>query len=184
MRLRLHTPLRGGFTLVEAVIAISLAAMAGAVLLAGVNASVKVTDDALRETIALGMAEQLMDEIVARPHNRTTTSSSLPRAQFDDVLDYAGYTAGPPVDPWKIQLGKDDVQGALRHANFMDPSGLIDNWQERVTVQAVKEDGTSQVLTAGQDPDFVSIDVRIVYTDPSGTIRELARLRRVVAYVD
>ena len=55
---------RGGFTLIEALAAIALAAIAGSALLYGTTASIQNTDDTMRRTIAYGMAQQLMDEVV------------------------------------------------------------------------------------------------------------------------
>lgn len=184
MRVRTQRGSRSGFTLVEALVSIALAAIAGSVLLVGVNSSLNTTRDALRDTVALGIAERLMDEIVSKPRSRTTTSPSQPRVLFDDIMDYTNYAARPPVDPWKIALGRDDGQGGLRHPNFQDPSGLIDNWQEQVIVQPIREDGTDTALAAAELPKYLAVEVRIICTEASGAVRELARLKRVVAYVD
>jgi type II secretory pathway pseudopilin PulG len=180
MRLRLHIPSRGGFTLVEAVIAISLAAMAGAVLLAGINASVKVTDDGMREMIALGTAQQLMDEALGNLWGGSTTSP--PRTNFDQIDDFADYQSMPPVDPSGIALGKDDGQGGERHPNFQATSGLLDRWQQQVLVYPVDLSNPSVQLTSGTS-ECHAVEVRIIYNDPQNGARELARLRRVIAHV-
>jgi hypothetical protein len=167
--------------LVEAVIAISLAAMAGSALLVGVSASVKVTDDGMREMIALGMAQQLMDEAVGNLWGGSTTSA--PRTNFNQIDDFANYQAMPPVDAYGVALGKDNGQGGLRHTSFQAASGLLDRFQQQVFVYPVDESNPSTQLSTGSSSECHAVEVRIIYNDPLHGARELARLRRVIAHV-
>jgi len=175
MRPRRHR--RTGFTLVEAMVSIALAALAGSVLLAGINASVKVTDDGMNETIAMGMAQQLLDEIVG---NRLTTGTTSGRSSFDDVFDYANYQSTPPVDPWNVALGTDDGVGGQRYKEFWATSGLLERWTQKVLIYPVS---TASPSTQVSSSTCYAVEVRILATDPSGATKELARLRRVLAYV-
>ena len=181
MRMRLQRDSRSGFTLVEAVVSISLAALAGSVLLVGINASVKVTDDGMREMIALGLAQQLMDEAVGKLWGGSTTSP--PRTNFDQIDDFANFQSTPPVDAWGVALGKDDGQGGLRHVSFQATSGLLDRWQQQVLVYPVDASNPSVQLGTGVSSECHAVEVRIIYNDPQSGARELARLRRVIAHV-
>lgn len=184
-----------GFTLVEALVAISLAALAGTVILLGMNGSLKVTDDAMNGLIATGMAQQLMDEIAGAPYAEAGESAwqttlgpdsndrlGGSRERFDDIGDYGGYSSQPPVDPWGIALGCDDGEGGQRHESFR-VAGALGRWRQVVTISYVNENDLSQGLPLAQTSDYRAIEVRILYDLPVGGQRELAKIRRVVPYV-
>jgi type II secretory pathway pseudopilin PulG len=180
MRIRTFRRRRAGFTLVEAVISISLAALAGSVLLVGINSSVKVTDDAMHETIAAGIAQQLMDEIVAYPWGGSTTSGT--RIGFGEIGDFNGFTSQPPVDAWGIALGKDDGSGGQRPAAFQAPSATLDRFKEYVRVYYVNPASPSTELTSGTS-ECRAVEVRVSYVEANGATKELVRLRRVISHV-
>ncbi len=172
MKMRSVGNRRTGFTLVEAIVSISLAALAGSVLLAGINASIKVTDDAMHETIAMGVAQQLMDEIAARPRGDGTTRSATCRKDFTDIDDYSGYSAAP-VDMWGHTLGQDHItdegDGTLRAANFQIASTFLNRCLVKVSL-ATADDGYRYTVT-------------VTVVDTGQGNREMARLQRVVTYV-
>jgi len=187
---------RGGFTLVEALVAIGVAVMAGSVLLLGLNSSVQTTEEAMRQTIAQGIAEQLIDEVVgcrymapgATPYQTTFGPSGSERATgtrelFNDVDDFDGFAAQPPEDPWGVPLGKDDGVGGERHPVFQLPESYFDNWREEIEIGYVDESDLTASLPHGQVSDYRLVEVRVLYDRPEGGARELARVRRVVAYV-
>ncbi len=187
--------LRAAFTLVEALVAISITAIAASVLLLGVHASVQTTEEALKQTIALGMAEQLLDEVLgARYHDADADDGheinlgpsgwegqGSGRERYDDVDDYNGVRAEPPEDLWGIELGTDDGEGDARHPSFRVPAGFLDHWRQEIDVYYVG----APDFTTPSDPekDYRAVEVRIYYNDPNGGSRELANLRRVVAYL-
>lgn len=184
------------FTLVEALLSISVAAIAGSVLLLGISSSLQTTNEALQQTLADGMAQQLMDEVVggryhavdASPYQISFAPSSYElggsgRERYDDVGDYHGLRSRPPTDLWGIELGKDDGEGSERHANFQAQAGLLDNWRQEVDVYYVGPSDLTTRLAAGEVSDYRAVVVRIVYVDPERGERVLAELRRVVAYV-
>src|SRR5207249_7453023 len=55
-----------GFSLIEALIALTITSMAGAVLLLGVQSSLDTTLEAVERTIADGVAQQTMDEVLTK----------------------------------------------------------------------------------------------------------------------
>src|SRR5262245_37131325 len=54
------------FTLIEALIALSITSLAGAVLLLSVQSSLETTVEAVQRTIADGIAQQTIDEILTK----------------------------------------------------------------------------------------------------------------------
>lgn len=190
-----HRRMRG-FTLVEALIAISILAIASTVLLVGSSSSLQTTDEALKQTIAAGMAAQLMDEVLGATYcaNRYSghqfdlgrsvwESGGTGRERYNDIDDYDDVRTQPPTDMYGVPLGKDDGQGGQRHAAFQCSPGFVQYWRQEIDVFYVAEGDLSTPLPYGVASDYRLIEVRIVERPPGKPARELARLRRVVAYV-
>ena len=191
-----RTRVPAAFTLVEALVSISLTAIAASVLLLGIHSSLQTTDEALEQTIAAGMAEQLLDEILgARYHalgfdgyQITFSPSSYEQAgsgreRYDDIDDYDNLNNRPPEDLWGIELGTEDGEGGRRHVNFRVPAGFLAGWRQEVDVSYVAEADLTSPLPFGQVSDYRTVEVRVFRVDPQRGSRELAKLRRVVAYV-
>src|SRR5690348_9785981 len=105
-----------GFSLIEALIALSITSLAGAVLLLSVQSSLDTTIDAVDQTIADGIAQQTLDEILTKRYVGPTESATATTlgpstsellsggtAYFDDADDYNGYTA-IPIKGWYGEL--------------------------------------------------------------------------------
>ncbi len=185
-----------GFTLIEALVAICLAALAGSALLLGTTSSIYSTDDALRQTIANGMAQQLMDEAVGcrymdlggSPYQTTLGPDAAEtvggtRKLYDDTGDFNGFRSQPPTDLYGATLGTDDGQGGQRNAAFQCRAGFFQNWQQEIDVYYVSDTDLATPLPAGQTSDYRAVEVHIIYNDPASGSRELVQLRRIVAYV-
>jgi len=185
-----------GFSLVEALVSIAITAIAGSVLLLGTTASLQTTDDAMQRTIAYGMAQQLMDEITGcrymdlggspydnPPKPSTTEAVRGTRELFDDAGDFNGWRGQPPTDFYGVPLGADDGQGGQRNPAFQCRTGFFQNWRQEVDVYYVSDADLTQRLPSGQVSDYRAVEVRIMYNDPNRGARQLAGLRRVVAYV-
>ncbi len=185
-----------GFTLIEAMAAISVTAIAGSALLLGISASVQGADDAMRRTIAHGMAEQLMDEVMGcrymplggDPYQTPIGPSAAKaaagtRAAFDAIGDFNGYRSQPPVDRYGVALGLDNGQGGLRNAAFRCDPAFLQNWRQEVDVYYVADSNLTTQLPSGQTSDYRAVEVRIVYADSQSGPVTLAQLRRVVTYV-
>ena len=195
-RARRPSRLAAAFTLVEALVAISITAIAASVLVLGVHASLQTTDEAVEQTIALGMAEQLLDEVLGARYHAVGVDGyqvnfgpswyeqqGSGRERYDDVDDYHGLRIQPPEDRWGVPLGRDDGQGGQRHPSFRAPAGLLDPWRQEVDVYYVAESDLASPLPYGQVSDYRAVEVRILVVDPEGGTRPLASLRRVVTYV-
>lgn len=193
----MHKPgARTAFTLIEALAAIVVTALAGSVLLLGTTTSIQSTDDAMRRTIANGMAQQLMDEAVGcryfelgtSAYDTTIKPSTAEAARgtrelFDDTGDFNGFTSQPPKDFYGIALGADNGAGGQRNPTFQCSSTFLQNWRQEIDVYYVNDTNLTARLPAGQTSDYRCVEVRIIYNDPNRGPIELAKLRRVITYV-
>ena len=187
---------RTGFSLVEALVAIGITAMAGAAVLLGIQSSMQTSSFLVRKTIAQGLARQMMDEITgcryveygASPYQTVLLPGADElavgtREIFDDIDDFNGQDNRPPQDAWGILLGQDDGQGGLRNENFAAPRKLLDRLRRTVEVYYVNPNDFSQRLAAGTTSDYRAVEVRVNYEEESGEQRELVKLRRIVANI-
>jgi hypothetical protein len=176
--------------------AIALTAVAGSVLLLGTTTSVQSADHALQRSVAYGMAQQLIDEVVGcrymelggSPYDTTpkptaSEAATGTRQLFDDIGDFNGYRCQPPKDCYGITLGTDNGQGGLRSSAFQCGAASFQNWRQEIDVYYVSDTNLTTPLPAGQTSDYRVVEVRIIYNDPNGGCRELAKIRRVVTYV-
>ena len=188
---RRHPP--AAFTLVEVLLAITIMSLAASVLLLGTSSSLQTTNTGLYGTIAQGMAQQLMDEIVG---NRYCDPNSVPNAGslgpggdetsrklYDDIDDYNGLRSQPPKDLYGIALGKDDGVGGQRNPQFQSAVSFINNWKQEVDVYYVSSTDLKTKITSAQNPEYLMVEVRITCKDPTLGDRVYANLKRVVPYV-
>lgn len=186
---------RRGFSLIEAVIAVGLTVVAAGTLLMAVTVSQQTTDESLRQTIAAGLAEQLMDEILgqkycADPYNGYETSLSRStweaagngRERYNDIDDYNLVRSQPPTDLYGILIGMDDGFGGVRPVPLQADRSVFERWRQEVDVYYVSETNPTQRLPSGTS-DYRMVEVRITEEVPGVGRRVWARLQRVVAYV-
>lgn len=189
-------PAPSAFTLVEALVATAITAIAASALLLGVTSSLQTTSEAQEQAIASGMAQQLLDEVLGarymeyglsayqldlQPNGAELASGT--RELYDDVDDYNGVQTQPPVDSWGVSLGTDDGEGGQRHPHFQSPPGFFDHWRAEIDVYYVNPPDLATRLPSGQVSDYRAVEVRVYYVDPDRGSRQLTKLRRMVAYV-
>jgi type II secretory pathway pseudopilin PulG len=185
-----------GFTLLEATLAIALTAMAGSAILLGINTSLDATAEVVDKTIAIGMAQQLVDEVVGNTYAspgagpfqtdlgpNSFETGGVGRERFNDIDDFTGVASQPPKDPYGIALGSDNGQGSTRPTNFRVPANYFSRWRQKVEVYYVNATNFSQRLTGNNTSDYRCVDVTIEYNDPTRGWRPLAQERRVVTYL-
>jgi hypothetical protein len=186
---------RGGFSIVEAIVALSITALAGSVLLLAVESTVQSTTDSVQRTIADGLAQQLLDEALTKcfvlpgadPLASNIGPSALElagtgRERYDDSDDYHQFVTGPAEGIYGEQMGTGDDAGGLRHAAFRVPGSYFQHWRQRVEVHFV--DPTDHRLKlSGSTSYFRAIEVHIEIQDGDDTWRNLATRKRIVAYV-
>jgi type II secretory pathway pseudopilin PulG len=183
-----------GFSLIEALIALSITSIAGAVLLLSVQSSLDTTIEAVDKTIADGIAQQTIDEILTKrfvgPEENPLTAllgalsselQNLGTSLFDDTDDYAGYVAKPLKGLSGEILGTGDDAGGLRLQNFRVRSDYFENWRVRVDVYYVNPD--NHLLRSTSATNFRMIEVNVELVRSNGTVLPLANRKRVVAYI-
>ena len=186
----------GGFTLVESLVATTIAAVAGSALLWGISSAMQNTNWSQEQTIGLGMAQQLMDEIAGKfycatknspydnPFTVTAAETVGPgRSLYTDIGAYNGLRSEPATDPWGKLLGTGDGQGGFRNPALQPPGGYFTRWRQEVDVYYVSNSDQSQKLPSSQTSDFRCVEVRVLFDDPTLGLRPITTLKRVFAYV-
>jgi len=197
--------IRRGFSLVEALVALSITALAGVVLLLSVESSLQTTNDAVERTIADGAAQRLLDEILTRrfyelnesgggalptgplgglvPTLGATTSELLGNGfeLFDDVDDFAGHEAQPLQGNYGEVLGTGDDAGNQRLTNFRLRGSFFDRWRQRVDVYYV--DANNHTIRSTAVTPYRAVEVFVERVETDGTIYPLAQRKRIVAFI-
>jgi type II secretory pathway pseudopilin PulG len=185
---------RAGFSLVEALVAITVLAFAGSVLLLAVESSLQTTTDAVDRSIADGIAQQLLDEVSLQRFMEPGTDCTDPlgrtgwedagngRTRFNDTDDYHEYESQPVAGWWGEPLGTGDDAGSTRHTAFQVPTGHFVDWRQRVEVYFVDPVDPSLRLSSGTS-ELRAVEVHIERVEADGAVRPLASRKKVIAYV-
>lgn len=196
MRPANHRANRRGFTLAEVMLSMALLSIASAALLMGTSAGVQTTDESIRDMIAKGLAQQLLDEVSGKRYMEAgTTPTQWPmgpgsdemggpgRSPFDDIDDYDNFTAQPVKDRWNITMGTDEGDGTARDTAFQMSAGYFNRWHEQVDVDYVASSALSTPLASGSTSYYRRVRVRVFYDDPFAGTLTLADISRVFTYV-
>jgi len=188
------TARRPAFTLVEALIALSITSLAGAVLLLSVQSSLDTTIEAVERTIADGVAQQTLDEVLTKRYvgqgdspllvtlgAATTELLGQGTSLFDDTDDFNGYVAQPLKGTYGEILGTGDDNGNPRLANFRVRSDFFQNWRVRVDVYYL--DPTNPMNASAAPTNYRAIEVHVELIRPNGQAVPLASRKRVITYV-
>jgi hypothetical protein len=186
--------LRGGVTLIETLLAVTIAAMASAALLVAVQSAMSTATDSADRTIADGLAQQLVDEILQKRYvepgvSATTTTfgadgveAAQPgRSGNDDTDDFQNYSSSPLQGFYGETLGTGDDAGSLRLESFRLPSSYFSRWRRKASIYYV-DPTTLQRLASGSSY-YRCVEVTVEQQDGSGIFVPLATKRRVIAYV-
>jgi type II secretory pathway pseudopilin PulG len=186
---------RQGFSLIEALMALTITSMAGAVLLLGAQSSLDATVEAVDRTIADGIAQQTIDEILTKrytaPAGNPLTTALAPTlseilgtggtALFSETDAYAGFVAQPIKGLWGENLGTGDDSGNLRLDNFRVRSDYFNNWRLRVDLYYV--DPSNHTLTSTTPTNFRMIEVNVELMRSNGSAFPLANRKRLITYI-
>ena len=176
---------RPAFSLVESLVAITLLAMAGMLLLLATEGVINTSQESQERALAESLARQLLDEVLNHPLQLPDTATPAPldpskRATYATVWDYDGYRHSPPVDPWGIPCGKGNDEGGLRTAPFQAPAEWYAGLERHVTVRYVDPFDVQTMVSGSGGSDVVQVAVTVVRRDPNGAARPLARAVRLV----
>ena len=156
---------RAGFTLIEALLAATILAMGVAAITMPFTVGAQNEQVDARHTMALCLAQEMMEEILSRPFNdpdggdRTPgpEPGETPRSGFDNIDDYHGYT---------------EAAGNVRSRDGrLLTDAAVANLSRRVTVAYVYVQGQD----VRQAPTFVRVTVEVLYRNrPTVTLTRLA----------
>jgi len=151
-----HRMPRGGFSLVEATIAIALVSFVLVAALSALGATTRARQIQSRAGVGHALARALMTEIIATEYaepvdtptfGREAGENAATRAMWDDVDDYHLWSASPPVDRsgtpvlgaegWKRTV----TVGYVDPVTLVPSGGLTDTTLKRVTVIAISPAG-------------------------------------------
>jgi len=174
-----------GFTLVEAIVSVGIAAFAAGALLLGLTGSIDATEQAVEQTIAQGIADQLIDEIMGCRFSASGDVEKLVAAAYSDddrsylesITDYVGINTSTPRNRWGETLGTGGQPE--RNPMLAATDDLYADWSTEVNVYYVKESDPSRVSGPADDSDMLAIEVCIY----DATDRLLASSRRIVSHI-
>ena len=187
---------RCAFSLVEVLVSLAIIGMAGAALLLATESANQNGNDALSATIARGIAEQVLDDVMGQrymavgesstvlPLGIETGEASTPvkTALFDDTDDFHGLDQSPPLDRWGISLGQGNGAGGLRPDDFRLSPSYLANWRLTVAIRYVDEANPAADLAGNATGGMRSATVTVTRT-VNGVTDTLAQVRRVFSYV-
>jgi prepilin-type N-terminal cleavage/methylation domain-containing protein len=181
-----------GFTLVEAMAALTIISVAASALLLGISSTLESSTAAVEQAIAHGMARQLLDEVASlrycEPGSLYGTlgpgageRNGASRTGFDDVDDYDGLRQQPPTDRFGIPLGEENGVGNRRTERHRMPTAFFSRWRQEVDVYYVRPANFSSPVAGTSD--YKAVHVRIVRDDPVRGPQELVHLTRIFSNV-
>lgn len=182
-----------GFTLIEVLVAIALLGTVTSAIALALAVTLQNSEEIVAREMALGLAQDLMDEILNARYCEPGTSAYSPvlgpspvelaagnRSLFDDIDDYNDLIDEPPKDKWGQLLGEEDIQGQARPPQAK-ATGLS-RFRREVKVQYVSGSDLANPLPGGSVSDYRRIEVTVYLRDQQTRLRPLATLVRVVGH--
>ncbi len=182
----------------EAVVAMMVVAIAGSVLLLGVEATLKSVVEQEEVIMADGIARQMLDEIQGQnwvdpalrgsPYQTSLSASSVElkgpgRTKFDDTDDYNNYVSTPPVDVLGKMLSSADSNGDTLPDGFRPSSNKLTNWRCEVEVAYVSESDHATQLADNDPTNYRAIICRVYRQNLDGTWRQVVERERILSYI-
>lgn len=179
---------RRGFSLAEALIAISIVGLASASLLMSTQVAFDSTTSSRDLMTADGLMGYLFSEVAGLPyHDKGETAfdptlgpetGEATRVDYDDIDDFNGLTMFPITDEWGVTLGQEDSGGSTRTSELQTDIGL---WRATFAVVYADASNPTNDLVSGTS------DMRAVYITIQKQVgpnwNTISTRRRVFAYV-
>lgn len=175
-----------GFTLVESLISVSLLTLACSALVSVLATSLRTGDETLQMAVAQGLADQLADEvrIVPFPTASSTKDNPSKRSNFNDLDDYAGYTASPPQTREGKLIGIEDGELSADRATAFQPNLVsLAPYQQEVVVERVQPNSAGTWTVTSAPTSFRRVTVRINYLVTPTDRRVRAEVTQIIANV-
>jgi type II secretory pathway pseudopilin PulG len=146
----IRNPQSRGLSLIEVVASTMIVGMMSVAALNSLGAATKSSQSIGNRAVALGLADELMSEILQQNYDEPTQTvafgresgeSVTVRSTYDDIDDYSGWNQSPP--------------------RYRDGS-LMPNrtgWRHRVTVARVSPNDPSQVVVTDQGAKLIIVTV-------------------------
>jgi len=209
---RAHVPSRRrAFSLLEAMVSLTLLTMIAAVLIGAAQSAANSVSMSMDEFTAEGIAQQVMDEAMGYPYVDQSFTASNPNAVeitamgnsqnsgsrygngWGDIDDFNGatptstYVNQPPTDCWGATYGlgagtNTSGNPDLRNPSFQLSNTYFSNWQLQTNCYYVSPTDFTQQLTTGTSW-FRALEVRVYRVLPNGSLLLLRELRRVHCHV-
>lgn len=153
----IHQPKRAALTLFEVVASTMIVGMMAVAALNSLGAATRSAESIGNRAVALGLADELLAEIVQTAYSDPTQSPVLgvesgessagPRSAFDDVDDYNGWNQSPP--------------------KYRDGTTIPDrvNWRHRVQVMYVQPANLTLGTAGNTDQGAKRIKVTIEFNN-------------------
>ena len=184
--------------MMEAVVAMMIVALAGSVLMLGVEATLESTVEQEEVVVADGIARQLLDEIQGQtwvdpalrgsPYQTSLSASADElngpgRLYYDDTDDYNNYVATPPVDLRGKMLTSADTSGDTLPDAFRPNSSKLTNWRCEIEVAHVQEADHATQLPDNSPTNYRVIICRVFHQDLDNTWRQVVQRDRIISYL-
>jgi len=138
----------GGLSLIEVVASTMIVGMMAVAALNSLGAATRSSESIGNRAVALGLADELMAEIMQAPYEdptqpvafgRETGEAASPRSAFDDVDDYDGWNQSPP--------------------QYRDGTVMPDraHWRHRVLVRRVTPSNPTQTSATDQGAKRIQV---------------------------
>ncbi|MBA3312261.1 MAG: type II secretion system GspH family protein [Planctomycetota bacterium] len=174
-------------TAIESLLAIAILSIAGGALLSSLATAVRTSREIALTTVARGLADQLIAEVVASPvpSDPASATPAAPRANFLVVDHFHLWTESPPQDRFGRVLGTEGIaasgSSSVRHVALQADSALLTRFRRTVTVEKVAPGDGTWIITAS-DTLFRRVVVEVVLEEDDRT-RKLADASRIVCHV-
>lgn len=167
--------------------AMAVAAISGTALLTSVGTAIQTSSEALNSSVAMGLAEQLMDEVSSTRFPaaaNTTLPAGSTRAAFDDMDDFSGYSHSPPLDRNGYVIGTEgpgSLPPSLRAIWMQPDSSYLAGFSQQILVERLVPSGSNGWTVVSQHTNYRRVTVTINLTDGSAQTKTLAQVVRVFA---
>jgi hypothetical protein len=176
--------------MLESLTSMTIVTISGTALLTAAMAAVQSSSEGANILLAQGIANQLMDEIAAMRFpdgvSPAPPTGTL-RALFNDLDDYAGWSARPPTDRQGCVLGTEGSSAGgvnvLRPIAVQPDASTLGSFTESVLVERVQPNSSGDWTTVTTHTGHRRVTVQVNYTDARGVTRPLATNTRIFAAV-